>query len=143
MSKWTKNRFVEDLRNNCSREIAKICERIIEFSETHASEMSWGRGDGHGTFTFRCDSDFGMLPVFHMTSDGQINLQVNFLREKELPKQVLRDMIVKMEANFLRDYDAMSYPVDTYEEMEYMFHTYSQVDKFLSTIEGVVYRLKQ
>ena len=143
MSKWTKNRFVEDLRNNCSREIAKICERIIEFSETHASEMSWGRGDGHGTFTFLCDSDFGMLPVFHMTSDGQINLQVNFLREKELPKQVLRDMIVKMEANFLRDYDAMSYPVDTYEEMEYMFHTYSQVDKFLSTIEGVVYRLKQ
>ena len=143
MSKWTKNRFVEDLRSNCSREIAKICERILEFSETHASEMSWGRGDGHGTFTFRCDSDFGMLPVFHMTSDGQINLQVNFLREKELPKQVLRDMIVKMEANFLRDYDAMSHPVDTYEEMEYMFHTYSQVDKFLSTIEGVVYRLKQ
>ena len=143
MSKWTKNRFVEDLRNNCSREIAKICERIIEFSETHASEMSWGRGDGHRTFTFRCDSDFGMLPIFHMTSDGHINLQVNFLREKELPKQVLRDMIVKMESNFLRDYDAESYPVDTYEEMEYMFHTYSQVDKFLSTVEGVVYRLKQ
>jgi hypothetical protein len=24
-----------------------------------------------------------------------------------------------------------------------MFHTYNQVDKFLSTVEGVVYRLKQ
>ena len=143
MSKWTKEEFVEDLRSKCTREIAKIGERIIEFSEEHASEMTWGRGDDHGTFTFRCSSDVGMLPLFHMTSHGHLNLQVNFLREKELPKQVLRDMIVKIEANFLRDYDAESYPVDSYEEMEYLFHTYSQVAKFLSTMEGVVYRLKQ
>ena len=143
MSKWTKEEFVEDLRSKCTREIAKISERIIEFSEEHASEMTWGRGDDHGTFTFRCNSDVGMLPLFHMTSHGHLNLQVNFLREKELPKQVLRDMIVKIEANFLRDYDEESYPVDSYEEMEYLFHTYSQVDKFLSTMEGVVYRLKQ
>ena len=114
MSKWTKEEFVEDLRNKCSREIAKIGEQIIEFSEEHASEMSWGRGEDHGTFTFRCSSDVGMLPLFHMTSHGQLNLQVNFLREKELPKQVLRDMIVKMEANFLRDYDEQSYSVDSY-----------------------------
>ena len=143
MSKWTKEEFVEDLRSKCTREIAKIGEKIIEFSEEHASEMTWGRGDDHGTFTFRCSSDVGMLPLFHMTSHGHLNLQVNFLREKELPKQVLRDMIVKIEANFLRDYDEESYPVDSYEEMEYLFHTYSQVDKFLSTIEGGVYRLKQ
>ena len=143
MSKWTKEEFVEDLRSKCTREIAKIGERIIEFSEEHASEMTWGRGDDHGTFTFRCSSDVGMLPLFHMTSHGHLNLQVNFLREKELPKQVLRDMIVKIEANFLRDYDGESYPVDSYEEMEYLFHTYSQVNKFLSTMEGVVYRLKQ
>jgi C4-type Zn-finger protein len=50
---------------------------------------------------------------------------------------------VKLEANFLRDYDAESYPVDSYEEMEFMFHTHTQVDKFISTIEGCVYRLKQ
>ncbi len=143
MSKWTKEDFIEDLRNKCNREIAKIGEKIIEFSEEHASEMSWGRGDDHGTFTFRCSSDLGMLPLFHMTSNGQINLQINFLRDKELPKQVLRDMVVKLEANFLRDYDQDSYPVDSYEEMEYLFHTYSQVDKFLSTMEGAVYRLKQ
>ena len=55
----------------------------------------------------------------------------------------MRDLVVKMEANFLRDYDNESYPVDGYEEMEYLFHTYSQVDKFLSAIEGCVYRLKQ
>ena len=121
MSKWTKEDFVDDLRNKCNREIAKISERIIEFAEEHASEMSWGRGDDHGTFTFRCSSDVGMLPLFHMTSNGQLNLQINFLR----------------------DYDQDSYPVDSYEEMEYLFHTYSQVDKFLSTMEGAGYRLKQ
>ena len=43
----------------------------------------------------------------------------------------MRDLVVKMEAN-LRDYDHESYPVDGYEEMEYLFHTYSQVDKFWS-----------
>ena len=143
MMKLTKQKFVEDLRNNCSREIAKIGEQIIEFSEKNATEMSWGRGDGHGTFTFRCNSDFGMLPLFHMKSDGHLNLQINFLREKELPKMFMRDMLVKLEANFLRDYDAESYPVDSYEEMEFMFHTHTQVDKFISTIEGCVYRLKQ
>ena len=143
MSKWNKEEFVEDLRSKCTREIAKIGEQIIEFAEEHASEMSWGRGDDHGTFTFRCSSDLGMLPLFHMTSNGQLNFQINFLREKELPKQVLRDMIVKMEANFLRDYDEGSYPADSYEEMEYLFHTSTQVEKFLSTMEGVVYRLKQ
>ena len=143
MSKWTKERFVEDLRNRCSREIAKIGEKIIEFSDTHASEVTWGRGGDHGTFTFRSDSDVGMLPLFHMTSEGQMNFQINFMREKDLPKQVMRDLIVKMEANFLRDYDAESYPVDVYEEMEYLFHTYSKVDKFLGAIEGCVYRLKQ
>ena len=76
---------------------------VIEFSDTHASEVTWGRGEDRGTFTFRSDSDVGMLPLFHMTSDGQMNFQINFLREKELPKQVMRDLIVKMEANFLEN----------------------------------------
>ena len=94
-----------------------------DFSEEFATEISWGRGDEHGTFTFRCESDFGTLPLFHMTSDGQLNLQINFLREKDLPKQVLRDMIVKLEANFLRDYDDESYPSDSYENMEFLFQS--------------------
>ena len=102
MSKWTKDQFVEDMRNKCSREIAKIGEKIIEFSDTHASEVTWGRGDGHGTFTFRSDSDVGVLPLFHMTSNGQMNLQINFLREKELPKQVMRDLVVKIEEKVVK-----------------------------------------
>ena len=47
MSKWTKEDFIDDLRNKCNREIAKIGEKIIEFDEEYASEISWGRGDDH------------------------------------------------------------------------------------------------
>lgn len=143
MPKWTKKKFVDDMRERCSREVAKVGVQIIDFSEKHADELSWGRGSDHGTFTFRCNSDFGMLPIFHMTSEGRLNLQINFLRSKELPKQVLRDMIVKLESNFLREYDPQFYPVDTYESMNEMFNTQGQVVKFLGTVEGCVYRLKQ
>ena len=143
MSKWTKEDFVEDLRNKCTREIAKIGEKIIEFAEEYASEMSWGRGDDHGTFTFRCSSDVGMLPLFHMTSIGQLNLQINFMRSKEIPPMVIRDVVIKLESNFLRDYDEDGYPSDVFVGMDDLFHTQSQVDKFIKTMEGATYRLKQ
>ncbi len=143
MAKWDKESFIQNMRESCSREVAKIGERLIAFSEKYADDITWGRGNDHGTLTFRTQSDFGLLPIFHMTSDGKLNIQINFLRSKELPVQVIRDMVVKLEANFLRDYDEEMYPVDTFEDMEYLFSMSSQVDKFLKTIEGVVYRLKQ
>ena len=93
--------------------------------------------------TFRCSSDIGDVPIFHLLSDGRINLQINFLRGKDLPKMVLRDMIVKLESNFLKEYDPEMYPTDTFVPIEELFHTKSQVEKFLKTIEGCVYRLKQ
>ena len=93
--------------------------------------------------TFRCSSDIGDVPIFHLLSDGRINLQINFLRGKDLPKMVLRDMIVKLESNFLKEYDPEMYPIDTFVPIEELFHTKSQVEKFLKTIEGCVYRLKQ
>jgi len=43
----------------------------------------------------------------------------------------------------LKEYDEEFYPNDVFEEVEFLFHTSTQVDKFLKTIEGVVYRLKQ
>ena len=93
--------------------------------------------------TFRCSSDVGDVPIFHLSSDGRVNLQINFLRGKDLPKMVLRDMIVKLESNFLMEYDPEMYPVDSFMSIEELFHTKSQVDKFLKTVEGCVYRLKQ
>ena len=93
MKKWDKNVFVNDLQKNCSREVVKVCRQIIDFSEEHASLLSWGRGTEYGTMTFRCSSDVGDVPIFHLSSDGRVNLQINFLRGKDLPKMVLRDMI--------------------------------------------------
>ena len=93
--KWDKNTFMADMREKCSREIAKIGNSICEFSEQHAADISWGRGNDHGTLTYRCDFDEEM------------------------------------------------YPTDTFEPMNELFHTSNQVEKFLKTIEGCTYRLKQ
>ncbi len=143
MPKWNKDKFIVDLESNCSREVVKTTKEIIKFSENHSDNLSWGRGADHGTMTFRCTSDVGLLPLFHINSEGDINLQINFLRNKDIPKMVLRDMVVKLESNFLIEYDTEMYPVDTFEPIEDLFHTKSQVTKFLKTIEGCVYRLKQ
>ena len=143
MSKWDKNRFTEHMTENCSREVAKIGNAIIDFSEKYADEVSWGRGNDHGTLTFRCNSYFGVLPLFHMTSEGTLNIQVNFLRSKGVPRQILLDVVRKLESNFLREYDAVMYDVDTFEPISELFFTSSQVDKFLNTMEGCCYRLRQ
>ena len=141
--KWDKKTFVADMREKCNREVAKIGNDICEFSENHAADISWGRGNDHGTLTYRCDSDFGLLPLFHMTSEGQLNLQINFLRSKNVTKQVLRDITVKLESIFLVEFDEEMYPTDTFEPMNELFHTSSQLEKFLKAIEGCTYRLKQ
>ena len=143
MANWDKDSFIENMREHCNREIAKIGEAIIQFSELHASDISWGRGSDHGTMTFRCNSDDGIIPLFHMTSSGQLNLQINFMRSKEIPAMVIRDVVIKLESNFLRDYDEEGYPSDVFVSMEDLFHTQTQVDKFIKTMEGVSYRLKQ
>lgn len=131
------------MRANCSQEVAKVGNAIIEFSEKHSDEISWGRGSDHGTLTFRCNSDFGVLPLFHMTSEGMLNIQINFLRSKGISKQIMLDMVRKLESNFLRDYDEIVYDVDTFEPIEELFYTSTQVEKFLNTMEGCCYRLRQ
>ena len=98
MSNWDKNLFIDHLRDQCSREVAKVGVSIIDFTEKHADDISWGRGTDHGTLTFRCNSDAGPLPLFHMTSTGQLNLQINFMRNKEIPPMVLRDVVLKLES---------------------------------------------
>ena len=78
-----------------------------------------------------------------MTSLGQLNLQINFMRTKEIPPMVIRDVVIKLESNFLRDYNEQGYPSDVFVPMDELFHTQGQVDKFLKTMEGATYRLKQ
>ncbi len=143
MSNWDKKLFTEHLREQCTREVAKVGVAIIEFAEKFADDISWGRGTEHGTLTFRCNTDIGPLPLFHMTSSGQLNLQINFMRSKDIPPMVLRDVVLKLESNFLRDYDEIEYPSDVFVSIEDLFHTENQLEKFLKTMEGATYRLRQ
>jgi hypothetical protein len=143
MKTWNKKTFTEELRKNCSREVTKVGIELIKFSEKYAANITWGRGSDKGTLTFRSEYDQGLIPLFHLSSDGKINLLINFLRSKEIPKQVIRDIVLKLESNFLRDYDEELYPSDIFENIDDLFHTKTQLDKFLKTMEGVVYRLKQ
>ena len=143
MTTWTKTTFVNDLRKNCTREVAKVGIELIEFSEKYSDNITWGRGADKGTLTFRCEADVGLIPLFHLTSDGKVNILINFLRSKEIPKQVIRDLVLKLESNFMRDYDEEFYPSDIFENVDDLFHTKTQLDKFLKTMEGIVYRLKQ
>ena len=48
MSNWDKNLFIDHLRENCNREVAKVGIAIIEFTEKFADDVSWGRGADHG-----------------------------------------------------------------------------------------------
>ena len=50
--KRDKNKFLEELRKNCSREVAKVGEALCGFTEEDSDEVSWGRGDEYGTMTY-------------------------------------------------------------------------------------------
>ena len=143
MAKWCKKTFTEHINQTCENDVAINCLQLIDFSEKNSDELTWGTGDDWGTMTFRCHSDYGLLPLFRLSSNGKINLQLNFLRSKNLHKQILEDMIVKLESNFLREYDQESYPSDSYQEIEDLICTQNQLDTFIKTIEGCIYRLKQ
>ena len=143
MGKWSKKMFVNHINETCENDVAMICLELIDFSEKTSDELSWGTGEDFGTMTYRCNSDYGLLPLFRLSSNGKINLQLNFLRSKKLHKQVLQDMIIKFESNFLRDYDQESYPSDSYEPLEDLICTNKQLHSFMKAIEGCTYRLKQ
>ena len=141
--KWDKTKFVSELRKNSSREVAKIGEALCGFAERDADEVSWGRGDEYGTMTYKSKSDFGLLSVFQITSKGQIKFCLNLFRQKEVPKNILRDYVIKLESNFLKDYDPVNYPIDSLEDMGELFTTGAQLDKLMNCIEGIAYRLRQ
>ena len=143
MTQWSKESFINHINETCENDIVIICLDLIDFSEKTSDDLSWGTGDDFGTMTYRCNSDYGVLPLFRLSSNGKINLQINFLRSKNLHKQVLDDMIIKFESNFLREYDEDSYPSDSYEPIEDLICTHNQLETFMRTNEGCTYRLKQ
>ena len=144
MAKWNKATFLTSVKDTCDPRVQTVILDLIRFAEQDADQVSWGRGEGHGTMTFKCKSDdYGVIPLFHITSNGQIKFQLNYLRQKVRGKEILRDYQLKLESNFMLDFGEDIYPSDLYHQMGDLFTIKTEVNKFVQTIQGIAHRLRQ
>ena len=94
--------------------------------------------------TYKCKSeDLGIIPLFHITTEGQIKFLLNYLRNKIRKKEILKDFQLKLETNFLMDFSEPSYSTDIFYNIEEIFNTKNDVNKFVNTISGISARLHQ
>ena len=144
MAKWTKNTFIKKTKNNCLSHVSMILMDLIKFSEDNADQIVWGSGDQYGTMTFKCKSiDHGFIPLFYITTHGRIKISLNLLRTKVKQPEIIRDFQLKLESNFLMDFDAEDYPSDIYHSLEDLFTMRSEVNRFTTTIQSISARLHQ
>lgn len=144
MAKWNKETFISCTKENCEPRVQSTVMELVKFAERDADQVSWGRGEGYGTMTFKCKSDdYGIVPLFHITTNGQIKFQLNYLRQKVRKKEILRDYQLKLESNFMLDFSEVYYPSDIYHKMGDMFTIRTEVEKFVQTIQGIAHRLRQ
>tara|TARA_B100000131_G_scaffold313391_1_gene348695 strand:- start:104 stop:538 length:435 start_codon:yes stop_codon:yes gene_type:complete len=144
MSKWDKNTFIETAKSTCYPHISNILIDLVNFADVSADNISWGKGKGYGTMTYKCKSDdFGMVPLFHLTTNGQIKFQLNYMRSNINKREIVKDFQLKLESNFLMDFDEEECPADCFYEVDDLFTIKHEVDKFVDTIQGISARLKQ
>ena len=144
MAKWNKDTFLNNLKDSCMPHITNIVMDLVNYTDDEADTISWGRGEGYGTMTFKCKSDdFGVVSLFHVTTSGQIKFLLNNMRNKIRKKEILRDFQLKLESNFMMDFNEDEYDSDIYYDVDALFNTRSDIDKFKSTINGISARLKQ
>jgi len=144
LAKWTKESFEETVKSNCIPHTCNVIIDLIKFSEENSDVATWGRGEGYGTLTFKCKSDdYGIVPLFLISTQGQIKFQLNFLRNKVRKKEIIRDYQLKLESNFMYDFSEESYPSDIFHDIDVMFNMQADVEKFKHTILGISDRLHQ
>ena len=144
MAKWNKAAFISSTKENCEPRVQTTIMDLVRFAERDADQVSWGRGEGYGTMTFKCKSDdYGIIPLFHITTNGQIKFQLNYLRQRVRKKEILRDYQLKLESNFMMDFGEADYISDIYHKMGDMFTIRTEVEKFVQTIQGIAHRLRQ
>ena len=144
MAKWNKDTFVVASKKECDPRISNIIIDLVNFAESEADIISWGRGKGYGTMTFKCKSeDYGILPLFHITTNGQIKFTLNFLRTKINKKEIINDFQLKLESNFMLDFDEVEYPSDVFHNIGDLFTIRSEINKFEFAIQGMTARLRQ
>ena len=144
MVKWNQDLFIKTIKDQCQVRISNIVVELVKFAESDADIISWGRGEGYGTMTFKCKSfDYGILPLFHLTSNGQIKFPLNLLRQKITKKEIVNDYQLKLESNFMMYFDDEMYPSDIYYTIDELFVMQIEVKKFILTIQGISARLHQ
>ena len=144
MTKWDKDTFIKKTKTECPSHISNVILDLVRFSEDHADIVQWGKGDGQGTMRFKCKTDdFGILPLFEITTNGQINFLINSLRLKVRKREILRAYQLKLESNFMIDFSPEFYPSDIYHELDDVFTIKHDVDKFIETIQTISDRLHQ
>tara|TARA_Y100000590_G_scaffold166155_1_gene190229 strand:+ start:885 stop:1319 length:435 start_codon:yes stop_codon:yes gene_type:complete len=144
MAKWNKEIFLKTVKSNCEIRIANTITELVKFTELNADSISWGRGEGYGTMTYKCKSiDYGVLPLFHLTSNGQIKFPLNYLKSKIQKKEIHRDFQLKLESNFMMYFDEDVYPSDIFFTIDELFVMKVELDRFMSAISGVSARLHQ
>ena len=144
MNKWNREVFIKTVKSNCLTHTSNVIIDLVNFSENNADNLSWGKGENCGTMTFKCKSeDYGLLPLFHITTNGQIKFPLNFLRSKITKKEIINDFQLKLESNFMMYFDEDVCPSDVYYSIDDLFLMKSEVDKFIFTIQGISARLHQ
>ena len=144
MSKWNKDTFVQTTKKKCEPRISNIVLSLVDFTIKDADIISWGRGEGYGTMTYKCKSaDFGILPLFHLTTNGQIKSPLNLLRSKIQKKEIISDYQLKLESNFMMYFDENKHPSDIFFDIDELFLMKTEVDKFIFTVQGIAARLHQ
>ena len=74
---------------------------------------------------------------------GKIKFHINYLRDKVESKEIVRDYQLKLESNFMMDFDSHEYPSDLSHKIEDLFNLKTEVDRFQADISGISARLKQ
>ena len=144
MSKWNKEVFIKTAKSNCVAHTSNVIVDLINFSESNADNLSWGKGSNCGTMTFKCKSeDYGFVPLFNITTNGKIKFHINYLREKVEANEITRDYQLKLESNFMMDFDSDLYPIDRSHKIEDLFNLKTEVNRFQDTISGISARLRQ
>ena len=144
MSKWNKDTFVQTTKSKCEPRISNIILALVNFTDHEADQVTWGRGEGYGTMTYKCKSvDFGIIPLFHLTTNGQIKFPLNLLRQRILKKEIISDFQLKLESNFMMYFDEDEQPSDIFFNVDELFLMKTEIDKFIFTIQGITARLHQ
>ena len=144
MTRWDKNTFIKKAKVECAAHISNVILDLVKFTEEHADIVQWGKGAGQGTMRFKCKTDdFGILPLFEITTNGQIKFPLNFLKQKNIKKEIVRDYQLKLESNFMMYFDEEIYPVDIFYTIDELFVYSKEVQKFILTIQGISARLHQ